>query len=394
MTLADKITEERKRNGWSQEELAEKVGVSRQAVSKWESAGSVPDLQRIVQLADLFGVSTDYLLKEHISRYEIPYTSEETSETGEVSRFQNTFSSVTDENVSHRNTYMSQEASPFHGTETSQESAPFQGASTAHESRSYWGNPMTENQPPLRTVSMEEANQFLEMKRKSSTLIAIATLMCIISPTLLILLSGFSQNPVFHITEALATGIGMIFLFVMIAVAVFMFITCGIQGAKMEHLEKEVFEIEYGVASMVKSKKTAYEERYAKGLAFGVVLCIIAVLPLVIVAVMNMSDAVICAFTSIMLLLIAIGVYMIIRVSIIKSSYDTLLQEGDYSRNEKHVKGKLNAFSGVYWCLVTAIYLFWGFWSARWDMTWIIWPVAGVLFAAISGIIRMVVKDR
>ena len=56
MILADKIMEERKKNGWSQEELANKLGVSRQAVSKWESAGTVPDLQRILQMADLFGV--------------------------------------------------------------------------------------------------------------------------------------------------------------------------------------------------------------------------------------------------------------------------------------------------------------------------------------------------
>ena len=60
MILADKITEERKKNGLSQEELADKLGVSGQAVSKWDSAGSVPDLQRIIQLAELFGVSTDY----------------------------------------------------------------------------------------------------------------------------------------------------------------------------------------------------------------------------------------------------------------------------------------------------------------------------------------------
>ena len=66
MILADKITEERKKNGWSQEELADKLGVSRQAVSKWESAGAVPDLQRIIQLSELFSVSTDYLLKDEI----------------------------------------------------------------------------------------------------------------------------------------------------------------------------------------------------------------------------------------------------------------------------------------------------------------------------------------
>ena len=62
MILADKIIEERKRNGWSQEELAEKLKVSRQAVSKWEGAQSIPDLDKILQMSSLFGVSTDYLL--------------------------------------------------------------------------------------------------------------------------------------------------------------------------------------------------------------------------------------------------------------------------------------------------------------------------------------------
>lgn len=73
MILADKITEERKKNGWSQEELANQLGVSRQAVSKWESAGSVPDLQRILQLSELFGVSTDYLLKDELEAENITY---------------------------------------------------------------------------------------------------------------------------------------------------------------------------------------------------------------------------------------------------------------------------------------------------------------------------------
>ena len=64
MILADKIILLRKRNGWSQEELAEKMNVSRQAVSKWESAQASPDLEKILQLSELFGVTTDYLLKD------------------------------------------------------------------------------------------------------------------------------------------------------------------------------------------------------------------------------------------------------------------------------------------------------------------------------------------
>ena len=62
MIFADKLIDLRKKNRWSQEELAEKLNVSRQAVSKWEGAQSVPDMGRIIQLSELFGVSTDYLL--------------------------------------------------------------------------------------------------------------------------------------------------------------------------------------------------------------------------------------------------------------------------------------------------------------------------------------------
>ena len=60
MILADKIIDLRKKNGWSQEELAELLDVSRQSVSKWESAQSVPDMQRIIRMSEIFGVTTDY----------------------------------------------------------------------------------------------------------------------------------------------------------------------------------------------------------------------------------------------------------------------------------------------------------------------------------------------
>ena len=69
-----------------------------------------------------------------------------------------------------------------------------------------------------------------------------------------------------------------------------------------------------------------------------------------------------------------------VRVGMVKSSYDTLLQEGEYTKEEKLFKKKTDTFSGVYWCLTTAIYLAWSFWTMSWDITWIVWPVAGVLF--------------
>lgn len=64
MTLGEKIFRLRTEQGLSQETFGEKLGVSRQSVSKWETDQSIPELDKIVTISDLFGVSTDYLLKE------------------------------------------------------------------------------------------------------------------------------------------------------------------------------------------------------------------------------------------------------------------------------------------------------------------------------------------
>lgn len=64
MTLAEKILSLRTERGMSQDDLAEKLEVSRQSVSKWETAQSTPDLDKIIKLADLFGVSVDQLVRD------------------------------------------------------------------------------------------------------------------------------------------------------------------------------------------------------------------------------------------------------------------------------------------------------------------------------------------
>lgn len=71
MILAEKIAQLRRQKGWSQEELANHLQVSRQAVSKWEGGASIPDLDKILKLSALFEVSTDYLLKDELEAPEV-----------------------------------------------------------------------------------------------------------------------------------------------------------------------------------------------------------------------------------------------------------------------------------------------------------------------------------
>ncbi|MGN0400428.1 MAG: helix-turn-helix domain-containing protein [Blautia sp.] len=327
MILADKIIEERKRNGWSQEELADKLSVSRQAVSKWESARSTPDLARVIQLAELFGVTTDELLRDEL-------------EIQDAVLFPKTTVEVT-------NRYK---------------------------------------------VSLEEANDYLNLKKRHSSKLAGAVSLCILSPVVLIFLAGFSDSGKWNITEGFVVGAGMTILLGFIALAVYQFISMGIKEQRFEYLEKECFETEYGVTGLIREKQKNYENTYTRGIAFGVVLCILSALPLIVAGAMEQPNYVYTTLTSLLLVLVAAGTYSIINVSVIKGSYDTLLQEGEYSVKEKKAKHKTNAFESAYWCLATAIYLGWSFLTMNWRITWIIWPVAGVLYGAISAIIRGIMK--
>ena len=82
MKLPDKIIKHRKANGWSQEDFAEKLNVSRQAVSRWENGTALPDAQNLLQISKLFGVSADYLLNDdYESDNDIPAVKTATDET-------------------------------------------------------------------------------------------------------------------------------------------------------------------------------------------------------------------------------------------------------------------------------------------------------------------------
>ena len=85
MKLPEKIIKLRKENGWSQEELAEKMDVSRQAVSRWENGTALPDAQNVLQISKLFHVTTDYLLNDdYESDSDIPLVRTATQETEDL----------------------------------------------------------------------------------------------------------------------------------------------------------------------------------------------------------------------------------------------------------------------------------------------------------------------
>lgn len=329
MILADKIIENRKRNGWSQEELADKLGVSRQSVSKWESAQAVPDMKKILQLSEIFGVSTDYLMKDEIE------TADRTENV------------IVDDGL----------------------------------------------EETVRRVSMEEASAFLEHNERSARRISTGVMMCILSPVLMIIVGGLAEANKIPMNTAVAEAGGTAILLIIVAIAVGMFVRVMMNGKKYEYLESLNIDTEYGVSGMVKERKDSYAETHSRMLIIGIMMCIIAAVPLLIIEMThytNNTDVLPIISVALMITIVAIGVKLIVLTSCRQGGFDKLLEEGDYTRLNK----KAGKYDGIYWGIALAVYLGWSFVNMRWDITWIVWPIAGVLYVAYHEIMRAIVRNR
>ena len=324
MILADKIIRLRKKNGWLQEELAEKMNVSRQAVSKWEAAQTTPDLEKILQLGILFGVTTDYLLKDEIEDEE--------------------FTEGIDE-------------------------------------------------APVRKVTLAEANDYIEQRKDASVKIAVATFLCILSVIPLLLLGALSEFTSLPMSENVAAGIGVVSIFPIVAIAVIMFIRVGFKNAPYEFLEKESFETEYGVIGLARDRQKSYRSTYVKYNCIGACICVLSPVPLICGAFTEnelLNVILLCVTT----LTAGIGAMFFIVAGVRWASMQKLLKEGEFSDKGKR-KSKINdAIGTAYWLIATAIYLGWSFLADDWHITWVVWPIAGILFVVVVLICNLVIDKQ
>lgn len=329
MILADKIINERKRNGWSQEELAEKLSVSRQSISKWEGAQAIPDIQKIINMAEIFGVSTDYLLKDEIEPADIAGAPMVDSDYGDVIK-----------------------------------------------------------------VSMEEANEYLDITEEVAPRRANMVSLCILAPAVLLLFIACSEIGGFPISTNLLVGMGIVSLLILIAVAVVFFIIDGAKLKRFEYLETSPIETLYGVEGMVRERRKAFEHTNVMSIAIGVTLCILSCVPLIMSALLGAPNHIILFMVCLLLLFVSAGVNLMVRAGSMTEAFKKLLQEEDYSVSAKKKNPLVSLVSSVYWVSVTAGYLAWSFISNDWGRTWIVWPIAGVLFAVVISLVKGVAGNE
>ena len=320
MTFSEKISALRKQKGWSQEELAEKLMVTRQAVSKWESAQSMPDLDKLVQLSEALGVSTDYLLKdEQAQSAPVPATAEQT-------------------------------VKPRH-------------------------------------VTQEEARRYLQLQTAAIPKTTLGVALCVWSPIALIGLPVLRSTLNWGFPEEICSGIGLCVLLVMVAAGVALLLTASGKLREFEYLEREPIETDNGAREQALSMQREVLPICAKRNTIGVVLCILSVLPLfALMCVPGVPDGYYSLAVCALLLLVGIACLLLVRTGSMRGAVDKLLEQGDYTRENKAKSRFVGAVSAAYWLVVTAAFLFYTFGpngNGQPQYSWFIWAIAGVLYGAL-----------
>ena len=321
MILADKILELRKQNGWSQEELADKLGVSRQAISKWEGAQSIPDMERIIALSRLFGVTTDLLVKDELDIIGM--------------------NGGADENAC-------------------KEEAGVR----------------------MRVIELEEAAAYIAHRISFAAYVALGVLLCILA-AIPVISSEFLLFPA--VKAQVAETLGLAFSVAIITVAVAIFIIQGFREKRYQYLEKEDFETAYGVDSVLKERLERFMPSYVLRTVSGVVLCMVAFIFLIISDIApefyQLSSG---FFVVIAIALVAAAVYLFVQANIVRSSYYRLLQP----KKKTVYPEKIRLLLQAYWLIIICIYLAYSFITSDWGKSWIVWPLAALIYGVIEAVLK------
>ena len=325
MNLQDKIIKLRKSHALSQEELAERLGVSRQAVSKWESGQSLPDIDKIILISDFFGVTTDYLLKN--------------------------------------------------------------GENEFIESPTEVVNNVSEDlEEP--SVSAEEIKKAIKEKYREAKLIAMAVCFFILSPLALISLLSLADAAIIKEPIALAIGLSALFFLVTLGVGLCIYSSFLISPYKETiksipevPLAKAIYQSE--------SAKSEPRRRisYILGISLTIIsplpIIFYAIFNGFEALFPNREYIFFPICMAFLFIFVASGVSLITNAGMREEALKRL-----NLTKEEQKKGTEDNIIDLYWTALPFIYLLISFLTGRWEITWIIWPLSPIIPGIISAVLK------
>lgn len=284
MKLGQKIAGLRKKSSLSQEALAEKMNVSRQAVSKWESNQSIPDIEKIVDLSELFGVTTDYLLKNGTPSFELPGKSSE-------EKIEKALPAITD----------------------------------------------------------QEIDQYLEVAKKAAHFesLSIALFFLAIASFCLFSTLVFISHNIFGTVAYIAP-------IIIIAIALGYFIHAKLMMHEFKSITQNKFALTSTQNDLIDSSAHEFRNKNNRRIVIGVVLCILAIIPLILIWTLHLLPDWAWAVLAITFVLLGIASYQFIFYFLRQLAFKTI--SGRRKHLPKEEKSLLINGSVIFWIVLFLVY--------------------------------------
>lgn len=284
MKLGQKIAGLRKKSSLSQEALAEKMNVSRQAVSKWESNQSIPDIEKIVDLSELFGVTTDYLLKNGTPSFELPGKSSE-------EKIEKALPAITD----------------------------------------------------------QEIDQYLEVAKKAAHFesLSIALFFLAIASFCLFSTLVFISHNIFGTVAYIAP-------IIIIAIALGYFIHAKLMMHEFKSITQNKFALTSTQNDLIDSSAHEFRNKNNRRIVIGVVLCILAIIPLILIWTLHLLPDWTWAVLAITFVLLGIASYQFTFYFLRQLAFKTI--SGRRKHLPKEEKSLLINGSVIFWIVLFLVY--------------------------------------
>jgi len=218
-----------------------------------------------------------------------------------------------------------------------------------------------ESQKIGRLISDTQVEAYLKRTRKDGFWIGLGVWLILSGLALLVLLGG--------------NNLGLFILFGALTVAVGIFFARGIPMSNCELNKERVISLEEHTKAELAFRRREFLPKFTVQIVIGVILTLLAIGA---IAVFYVTPA-------LLLFVIGFSIFLFTVAGMTKGAYDHLLATGVDLENRRKSDRLIGAVAAAYWPLVTAIYLGWSFLGDAWDISWVVWPVAGCVFAAIAG---------
>ncbi len=266
---------------------------------------------------------------------------------------------------------------------TLEEAAPVLGIDTE-----LGRTPAADPLPAAPPLELDRARAYVEAVRRSQWLPATALpLFVLCAAPLLLLIAATSDLPQGE-PAAWALGAGIASVLVLVALGVLLLMARDARLSEYEDISGGEFTLTAPVRAYAQEVRREHRRTVTYAGAIAIMLWILCAVPTVLSALLAGEDSLSPLYgVSVTLAMVALGLAIMTRAGWSDSASGELLQEDDEEEGpETSPNPAVRAVAAIYWPVATAIYLGWSFLTGDWDITWVVWPIAGVLYAGLLGL--------